>query len=128
MEGDTAKLSDGYYAVHALTKHVEKISAAQGSYLNMMQDDDTPAQTLALAFDFATSGFAEAWDTRAKQATTDLVVAAAIVDPRCASATAAAVTCGIYITCSHTSVMLAGVEGCGAALTCIAKLFRLLSC
>ncbi|WIA21603.1 hypothetical protein OEZ85_000789 [Tetradesmus obliquus] len=48
----------------------------------MMQDDDTPAQTLALAFDFATSGFAEAWDTRAKQATTDLVVAAAIVDPR----------------------------------------------
>uniref|UniRef100_A0A383W2G9 HAT C-terminal dimerisation domain-containing protein n=1 Tax=Tetradesmus obliquus TaxID=3088 RepID=A0A383W2G9_TETOB len=82
VEGDTAKLSDGYYAVQALTKHVEKISAAQGSYLNMMQDDDTPAQTLALAFDFATSGFAEAWDTRAKQATTDLVVAAAIVDPR----------------------------------------------
>ncbi|WIA10291.1 hypothetical protein OEZ85_010485 [Tetradesmus obliquus] len=67
VEGDTAKLSDGYYAVQALTKHVEKISAAQGSYLNMMQDDDTPAQTLALAFDFATSGFAEAWDTRAKQ-------------------------------------------------------------
>lgn len=86
MEGDTAKLSDGYYAVQALTKHVEKISAKQGSYVNMMEDDDTPAHTLDLAFDFATSGFAEDWDKRSKQATPDLVVAAAIVDPRCAPA------------------------------------------
>jgi hypothetical protein len=50
VEGDTAKLSDGYYAVQALTKHVEKISAKQGSYVNMMEDDMTSTRVRKLLF------------------------------------------------------------------------------
>jgi hypothetical protein len=90
VEGDTAKLSDAYYTVQVLNKHVQKISAVQGSLVNMMEDDDTPPQTLGLAYDFISSGFSEDWDKRSKQATTDMVVAAAILDPRCAPADAAA--------------------------------------
>jgi hypothetical protein len=90
VEGDTAKLSDSYYALQALNKHVEKLSAQQGSYVNMLEDDVTPEHTLTLAFEFAAGGFKEGWDKRYEQAATDLVVAAAILDPRCASAAAAA--------------------------------------
>ncbi|KAF6260054.1 ribonuclease H-like domain-containing protein [Scenedesmus sp. NREL 46B-D3] len=83
VEGDTAKLSDAYYALQVLSKHVKKVKAAQGSLVQLLEDDDTPMQTQMLALDFVSTGFDEAWQQRSQQACTDMVVATAILDPRC---------------------------------------------
>jgi hypothetical protein len=81
VEGDTAKLSDSYFAVQALTHHVQKLASVQGTYTNMLLDDDMPASTLALAHAFAAS-FKEAWEPRARSAQSNIMVATAILDPR----------------------------------------------
>jgi hypothetical protein len=81
VEGDTAKLSDGYFAVQTLDAHVAALSAKYGSFTNLLMDDSAHESTLALAFDFSSS-FAADWERRKTQAITDVVVAAAVLDPR----------------------------------------------
>ena len=81
MEGDTAKLSDAYFAVQALTSHVKATSSTQGSFTNMLLDDTTPESTLAVSHSFS-QGFLQAWQPRADQACSSAAIAAALLDPR----------------------------------------------
>jgi hypothetical protein len=81
VEGDNAKMSDAYWLVQALSKHVQKHVSHDGSLTNMLLDDTTPESTLDLRFEFSSS-FWEDWKPRAQQASTDLAAAAAILDPR----------------------------------------------
>jgi hypothetical protein len=78
VEGDTAKLSDGYYAVRALTQHLDKISNVQGSFLNLLLDESLPLPTQQHSHSF-TQTFQQTWQPRAQQAQTDTE---AILDPR----------------------------------------------
>lgn len=81
VEGDTAKLSDAYFATQALTSHVKAISSTQGSFTNMLLDDTTPESTLTVSHSFS-QGFLETWQPRANQACSSAVIAAAMLDPR----------------------------------------------
>lgn len=85
VEGDTAKLSDAYYTVQSLTAHVERHVKGDGSLINMllcyMLDDTTPQSTLDLRYAFSDT-FNEDWEPRAHQASSDVAIAAAILDPR----------------------------------------------
>ena len=60
VEGDTAKLSDAYFAVQALSKHVRAISNVQGSFTNLLLDDTTPLSTLTVSHSFSRA-FLDAW-------------------------------------------------------------------
>lgn len=91
LEGDTAKLSDAFYTIMALNKHVEKLGKVQGSFVNMLLDDaPTPLPTVELANEFGYDTFGRLWKPRFEQAVTDVMVATAILDPRCAATAAAA--------------------------------------
>jgi hypothetical protein len=81
VEGDTAKLSDGYYAVLALTQHVKQLVGAYGSLMSILENEHMDIATLRTAMSFVGS-FLQTWQPRAEQALSDVVLAAAIVDPR----------------------------------------------
>lgn len=81
VEGDTAKLSDAYFAVQALSKHVGAVSNVQGSFTNLLLDDTTPLSTLTVSHSFSRA-FLDAWQPRADQACNTVVMAAAMLDPR----------------------------------------------
>lgn len=81
VEGDTAKLSDGYYATLMLSQHVAAIAKDEASYMRMLLDDSLPGETLVLGNSFSRT-FQSEWTEREKQASSAAAAAAAMLDPR----------------------------------------------
>lgn len=82
VEGDTAALSDAYYTIAALTKHMALVDEAFGTYTSALNlPDETPPSVVALGMS-AARRMKEMWAERAPAGLTAAHVATAMLDMR----------------------------------------------